>query len=309
MSKLEKSPVNFHEEDHTYSMNDIKFIGITPIIHWLFPETYQGIPQSVLNAAADYGTMIHKKCELADGMGIVDDPAVQGYMDVMAEKGLKVLESEYLVSDPFYLIASSIDKVMDNYDLGDIKTTSKVHIPNVTMQLSIYAWLFEYQNPDKKAGKLWCIWLPKPQYGQPDIIELKRVPSEIVRQIIDIWYKGGDYQVARALLAEIGFEFEKQKQTGDIPDEVESLCNELANIKQAMDELTEREKAIKADVLKMMQEQGADKWTGDAIEFVRKASYERTSIDSKVLQKNHPEIYDECKKVTKVAESLTYKVF
>lgn len=309
MNELAKSPVTFHEENHTYDMDGIMFKGVTPIIAWLFPETYKGIPQSVLNAAADYGTMIHKKCELADGMGIVDHPSVQAYKELMEQKGLKVLASEYLVSDALWGIASSIDKVMENYDLGDIKTTSKVHIPNVTMQLSIYAWMFEQQNPDKKAGKLYCIWLPKPEYGTADIIELKRVSPEIVRQVIDIWAKGGDYEVARALLAETGFEFEKQRMTGDIPDEFGALVGELEHIKQALDELGEREKAIKAEVLRLMQESGADKWTGDSIEFVRKAAYERTSIDTTKLKKEQPEVFESYKKVTKVAESVTYKIF
>ena len=305
---LTSSPVLFNEDGHTYTLNGHTLQGVTPIIAWLFPETYKGIPESVLNQAAEYGSLIHKKCELADSMGIVDDPIVADYMEVMQQHGLKVMLSEYLVSDE-QNIASCIDKVTENYDLCDIKTTSKVHIPNVTMQLSIYAWLFEMQNPGIKAGELYCVWLPKPQYGQTDIIWLKRVPSEICAEIVQIYLNSPDDILnARAILAQTGFEFERQKQTGDVPEAFSDLMDELITISETKKRLEEREKAIKEIVLSQMQKDGVDKYSNDLIQITRKAAYERVSIDSKLLKEQHPEIYKACCKTTKYSESLTYKV-
>lgn len=305
---LTSSPVLFEEDGHTYTLNGHTLQGVTPIIAWLFPETYKGIPESVLNQAAEYGSLIHKKCELADSMGIVDDDIVRDYMEVMQQHGLKVMLSEYLVSDEEN-IASCIDKVTENNDLCDIKTTSKVHIPNVTMQLSIYAWLFEMQNPGIKAGELYCVWLPKPQYGQADIIWLKRVPSEICAEIVQIYLNSPDDILnARAILAQTGFEFERQKQTGDVPEAFSELMDELITISETKKQLEEREKAIKEIVLSQMQKDGADKWGNDLIQITRMAAYERVSIDSKLLKELHPEIYKACCKTTKYSESLTYKV-
>lgn len=305
--QLVSSPVQFNEDGHTYTLNGNLLQGVTPIIAWLFPETYQGIPKSVLDQAAAYGSLIHKKCELADSMGIVDEDIVRDYMDVMQQKGLKVMLSEYLVSDERN-IASCIDKVTENFDLCDLKTTSKVHIPNVTMQLSIYAWLFEMQNPGVKAGELYCIWLPKPQYGQADIIRLHRVSSDICRVIVQNYLCGVDPLQARAILAQTGFEFERQKQTGDIPEVFTDLMDELITIYEAKKQIEEREKAIKEIVLSQMQKDGADKWGNDLIQFTRKGEYERTSIDTTALKKQMPEVFENFKKVTKVAESITYKV-
>lgn len=304
---LKNSPVLFNEDGHTYTLDGQTLNGVTPIIHWLFPETYKGIPLFVLDNAAEYGTMIHKKCELADSMGIVDDDVVVAYKELLEMKGLKPVLSEYLVSDE-YRIASCIDKVFDDLSLGDIKTTSKVHIPNVTMQLSIYAWLMEMQNPDVKVGKLYCIWLPKPQYGNPDIIELKRVSADICREIVEIWANGGEVMNARALLAGVGFEFERQRVSGDIPDGLGDLMDELITLAETKRQIEEREKAIKEVVLQAMQQDGADKWSNDLIQFSRKGAYERESIDTKSLKAKMPEVYESFKKVTKVAESITYKV-
>lgn len=307
------SPVLFNEDGHTYTLNGQTLSGVTPIIHWLFPETYKGIPQSVLNNAAEHGSLIHKKCELADSMGIVDDEIVATYKELLEMKGLKPVLSEYLVSDE-HRIASAIDKVFDDMSLGDIKCTSKVHIPNVTMQLSIYAWLMERQNPGVKVNRLFCIWLPKPQYGNPDIIELKRVPSIICEKIVKLWAHNQDSQNdvdlmnARALLSQTGFEFEKQRVSGDIPEAFSDLMDELITMAEAKKQIEEREKAIKDAVLEAMQAEGADKWSNDLIQFSRRAASERESIDTKQLKAKMPEVYESFKKVTKVAESITYKV-
>ena len=308
------SPVLFNEDGHTYTLNGHTLSGVTPIIHWLFPETYKGIPQSVLNNAAEHGSLIHKKCELADSMGIVDDEIVATYKELLEMKGLKPVLSEYLVSDE-HRIASAIDKVFDDLSLGDIKCTSKVHIPNVTMQLSIYAWLMERQNPGVKVNRLFCIWLPKPQYGNPDIIELKRVPSTVCSDIVDIWYIYKDtgksekaLKDTRQLLKDIDFEFEKQRVSGDIPEAFSDLMDELITMAEAKKQIEEREKAIKDAVLEAMQAEGADKWSNDLIQWSRRAASERESIDTKQLKAKMPEVYESFKKVTKVAESITYKV-
>lgn len=304
---LMNSPVLFNEDGHTYTLNGQTLSGVTPIIHWLFPETYKGIPQSVLNNAAEHGSLIHKKCELADSMGIVDDEIVATYKELLEMKGLKPVLSEYLVSDE-HRIASAIDKVFDDMSLGDIKCTSKVHIPNVTMQLSIYAWLMEMQNPDVKVNRLFCIWLPKPQYGNPDIIELKRVSADVCREIVEIWAADGDLLTARTLLSGVGFEFEKQRVSGDIPEAFSDLMDELITMAEAKKQIEEREKAIKDVVLEAMQAEGADKWSNDLIQWSRRAASERESIDTKQLKAKMPEVYESFKKVTKVAESITYKV-
>lgn len=305
-SNLKKSPVIFNEDEHTYTLDGKTLSGVTPIVAWLFPETYKGIPESILVQAAQYGGMIHKKIELADSMGIVDDPLVQAYIDIKEERGVNTIANEFLVSDE-KRVASSIDLLMEGNDIWDAKTTSKVHIPNVTIQTSIYAWLFEMQTGEL-AGNLYCLWLPKPQYGQPELIPLKRVSPEIVRQIVDIWANDGDYQVARALLNEIGFEFEKQRTEGDIPAGLQDLMDELIQIKTAKDQLDEREKAIKQVILSQMQKDGVDKMGNDLIEISRKAAYESTTVDTTALKKKMPEVFESFKKVTKVAERITYKV-
>ena len=305
---LKESPVVFDSERHTYHLHGQELSGVTPIISWLFPDTYKGIPQSVLDKAAEYGTMIHSKCELADSMGIVSDDIVKDYQSLIAESGLEVGCSEYLVSDEHH-IASSIDKVFKDGSLGDIKTTSKVHKVNVQVQLSIYAYLFELQNPEQKVNRLYLIWLPKPQYGQPRVEELPRIPSAVCKYICEVYAHVGDVMSAMAVLSpHLAFEPEKKRVEGEVPDTLQEVINELIIVKKQLDIYTEREKELKGILIEAMQAAGEDKWSNDLIQISRRAASERESIDSKALKAKMPDVYESFKKVTKVAESLTYKV-
>ena len=304
---LPESPVVFEPEHHTYNLNGKMLSGVTAIVKWLFPDTYAGIPESVLMNAADYGTLIHSKCELADSMGIADEPIIKDYQRIIKDAGLQVAMSEYLVSDEKD-IASSIDKVFVDDSLGDIKTTSKVHEYNVTVQLSIYAYLYELQT-GRSVNKLYLIWLPKPQYGIAMVKELSRIPADVCKYIIEVYVAGGDPLSAISALSHyITVEPEKKRVNGEIPDAMDKVVDELMMVKQQLDELGEREKDLKKQVLEAMQSVGEDTWSNDLIQFTRKAAYERESIDTKALKANEPNIYESYKKVTKVAESMTYKL-
>lgn len=304
---LPSSPVVFEPEQHTYDLNGKMLSGVTAIVKWLFPDTYADIPENVLMHAAYYGTLIHEKCELADSMGIVDEPIVEQYQRITKDAGLEVAYSEYLVSDEKD-IASSIDKVFADDSLGDIKTTSKVHEANVTIQLSIYAYLYELQT-GRKANKLYLIWLPKPQYGTPMVKELTRVPAEVCKYIIEVYVNGGDPLSAITALSQYMTPTTVSKRVnGEIPDSMISVIDELVMVKQQLDTLSEREKELKKQLMTAMQNVGEDTWSNDLIQVVRKAAYEREAIDSKMLKANEPSVYEKYKKVTKVAESLTYKL-
>ena len=308
------SDVDFDAQSHTYKLNGLPLSGVTPIIAWLFPDTYKGIPQSVLSQAAAYGTEVHKACEVYDSLDILpeDDYLKEVvYQYASVTKTLpEVACSEYLVSDE-YRIASCIDKVFVNDALADIKTTSKVHGLLVQLQLSIYAWLFEKMNPERKVPALYLIWLPKPQYGTPMVKRLDRIPASICEYIVEVWAADGDRLSAMAALTGCGVALEydnTSRKVGEIPENVQALVDELIVVKKQLDYFAEREKEIKNDLLVTMSNLNEDKWADDLIQITKKAAYLRESIDTKALKADNPEIYAKYKKETKVSESLTYKV-
>ena len=313
MNKLNESPVIFDSGKHTYTLNGVRLSGVTAIVKWMFPETYKDIPQSVLEKAAAHGTQVHTKCELYDSLGIGDDmPEVQDYIRLKKEQGLTTLASEYLVDDGVH-VASSIDKVFDVdesgcYPLGDLKTTSKVHRDNVTLQLSIYAYLFEKNNKGKKAGRLMCIWLPKKQYGDAAIIDLRRVPSEACEEIIAGYLaKEAPTPYREKWFGTVG-STEVTPIEEELPANLRDAEEEIIKIEMALKELEDKKGALKSGLYDLMVKHNVKKWQSERLQLVRKLDGTRETLDSAKVKKNYPEIFEECKKVSAVKGSLTIKV-
>lgn len=201
--RLPESPVMFDHTQHRYNLYGQELRGVTAVVRWLFPDQYKDIPAEVLSRAAGYGTRVHSLCEMYDsGICDAEDMAVQEYARLIKEAGLTVVCSEYLVSDEHH-VASMIDKVFEDDSLGDIKTTSKVHVMPVTVQLSIYAWLYERQT-GRQVNRLYVVWLPKPMYGTAGIYEMERIPSEVCEYVVEEYAKGGSNKDALRAIATCG---------------------------------------------------------------------------------------------------------
>ena len=307
--ELKKSSVKFDRENHTYELNGKQLQGVTPIVAWLFPETYAGIPQSVMMSAASYGSMVHSACHMADVVGIAEHDSVKAYLQLKERAGLVTIANEFLVSDEKD-IASSIDVVCHeqkaNLDaLIDIKTTSKVHHNHLSVQLSIYAWLYEEQT-GRKVGNLYCIWLPKPRYGVPDIIPVRRLSYATCQYIVSSYIAGADNTKCRMMLQDEGLVFDNAPAltSEQIPTQYSDVIDEVINIEEQLSSLKEREKALKDGLLQLMREHGVKKWTSDNLILTYIGETTRKAVDSTKLKSNFPEVYNQCIKESKVSDSI-----
>ena len=155
MRLKQNKKVFFSDIVHCY-LNDKgeELIGVTSLMkkHGLGAD-YSGIPQDVLERAAERGSRAHRLLEDYDnGKAVEDCPILQSYKSLE----LQVAASEYLISDN-RTVASSIDKVLEDGSLVDVKTTSELHIGALEWQLSIYAYLFERQNKGLKVPHLYAL--------------------------------------------------------------------------------------------------------------------------------------------------------
>lgn len=313
-NELKKSPVIFDEAAHTYTLEGVRLSGVTAIVKWMFPDTYKDIPQSVLEKAAEHGSLIHKKCEQYDNCGFGDDlQEVREYVRLKAENGLTTLENEYLVDDGKD-IASSIDVVFDKdesgmYSLADIKTTSKIHKDNVTLQLSIYAYLFEKCNKGKKVGRLFVIWLPKEQYGKAELMELKRIGSTDCKKIVKAYVAKEDATTYREKYfggVEASTEIEPIEEA--MPANLKDAEDEIIKIETQLKQMEERKKELKEGLYDLMVQHNVKKWQSKRLQIVRKLESTRESIDTAKVKKQYPEVYAECLKVSKVKGSITINI-
>ncbi len=293
--KLVYSKVLFDQKEHTYTLDGKELSGVTSLLNrQLFKDKYTGVSKEALAKAAERGSLIHETIELIDSINAESDmPEALAYIRIKEEKGLRTLDNEYLVSDNDY-IASSIDIVFDNCSLADIKTTSKLDKEYVSWQLSIYAYLFELQNPTLKAGKLYAIWLPREIYGKPALIEVERKPTELVKALIECDKRGEQF-----MLSTIS---DNQLQIA------QNVVDEVVTITRQMKEMKARYEQLQQGLLDVMKSNGVKSFKSGELTLSYKKPTIRKSIDTKTLESKYPDIYNELLKESIIKESLTIKI-
>lgn len=304
MAELNYSNVIFDSVAHTYTTPDgAQLSGVTSILsRQLFAEKYKNIPTFVLNRAAERGSAVHSAIELYNSFGDMGDlEEVQSYIRLCDKHCLNPIEGEYLISDNKH-VASSIDVVFEDYSLADIKTTSHLDLDYISWQLSVYAWLFEMQNPHLKAGKLYAIWLPKPTYGAPKVVEVERIPSEECEKLILADMNGEQYAPASA-----------DKKTSlptldNIPEDLRSLAALMADAKREFEIAKSRVDEISEKLYTCMKNNNAQKYSDLNISASIKAAGTRTSVDTEKLKTDYPKVWEAVQKTSAVKESLTVKI-
>ena len=77
--------------------------------------------------------------------------------------------------------------------------------------------------------------------------------------------------------------------------------------KRAKDAKTQGE-ALRAGILKEMIGKGLKRIETDGLILTVKEAYERETLDSKKVKELAPDVYNECKKITKIEPSLLIKI-
>ena len=298
--ELVKSPVIFDPEAHTYSLPDgTRFQGITGMLRrQLFPDEYRDVPQHILDRAAERGHAVHQLCELVDDLGITPEEAdAQAYIRLKADQGLRYRASEYLVSDNTRF-ASAIDKVYEDgessFILADIKTTYRLNEEYVRWQLSIYAYLFELQNPGAKASGLLALWI---RDGHASAYALERIPSDIIVYLLEAEAEGRQFVNPLAT-----------PETVNLPDKYRQMEQSIIEIDKQARYWAEQKKALMDGIMREMVLAGAYQWEGDSIKFTRKKDSIRKAFDAKKLAEDHPDIYAKYLKESPQAGSITLKI-
>ena len=298
--KLVKSKVRFDEEQHRYFLGEKELSGITgTLIKKAFPDTYKGIPDSVLAKAAERGNVIHQNLELFDTICNSDVnimpsvlPEVKDYNEMLISYGLHHVDSEYLVTDNENF-ASAIDKVLadneGNIYLADIKTTATLHYDNVSLQLSIYAKWFEEQNPDLKVKEIVCMWFKN---GQSKFQPLPRVSDEQIDDLINA-YLADD--------AEYQYKVE-------VPEQFSALEQEYRLITARMDALKIKQDDLKEQMMKMMEANNQKSIKTNIGSYSYVAATTKKTFDTKLFKDTEPDHYEHYLHETTTKPSIRIKL-
>lgn len=284
--RLAVSSVVFNQEEHSYTnIGGCTLSGVTSLLkRQLFKDKYAGIPQHILDKAAERGTKIHE--EVSDYINFGKEPTTnegKAYVTL----GIKALASEYLISDE-QQYASSIDIVGDDLTLYDIKTTrGGLDKEYVMWQLSCYAYLFEMQNPKHKVKALAGIWLND---DKVEITYVDRIDNNIIQELFEVDSMGLDFvnplnKVVKIDSANIDLLYNTEEQ--------------LAMLIESTKKLEEIKKQVLDSIKESLEEQGMTSFENDRIKITLVGDSEKITFDSKKFKESHPELYSEFTKVSK----------
>lgn len=292
-TKLKNCGVKFNQEKHEYWLGDKQLQGITGVLERrLFPDKYKFVSKEIMERTAERGTFVHEQIELAESLGVNPDvQEVQNYLKLKEEYGLKILESEYTVSD-LENYATNIDGVYDVeenvVDIADYKTTSKFDKESVSWQLSVCAYFLEKCNPKVKVRKLFGIWLRGDIYR---LIEVDRKPVELVKALLLADHNDMPFTWA-----------------SEIPDYVSIEEESIIALSQRKAEIDEELETIKANLMERMAADGKKSIDTGKVLITLKAASKQMRFDSKKLMADNEDLYNKYLKETNVKESLTMKV-
>lgn len=286
---LNGCPVCFDAEAHTYTLGGRELSGITGLLRdKIFPTTYDGVDAQILANAAAYGSAVHRMCERYDTVGeYPDNEDLHAYVGIKNEENLTHQASEYLVSDLEHY-ASCIDKVYyvdeNTVDIADIKTTYSFDKEYVSWQLSIYAYLFERQNPTIKVRNLYGLHLRR---GVGKMIEVVRKDDLVVEDLLYSDVKIDPYAM---------------------PEMFKAAEDEIARFTRLIKHYNEKLDILKDGIREEMERVGATRWEGDKVQIIRRAGSTSTKFDAKRYEADHPEECAAYMKETKTKGSITIKL-
>ena len=330
--KLKQSPVTFQEECHRYYLGEKRLVGITGLIHevlqlGVYPDANEFVRNTAIPRAAEYGSAVHKSIEMYDEIGIKqtvypnsfgDDPwdvslELESY--IKHRKGFVPVANEYTVSDCEQW-ASNIDNVWQRESTGgiwlvDTKTNNLNYYPldgygqpnffpdhaaglkeYLSWQLSVYAELFEAQNPGYTVEGLAANWLRK---GDAAFWVIERKPSKLVKELLKaVWFEDADGHVvythhAPAILhPNLGLPVATANATPLLlpEDAIKFIYDNLKAAKEAEEQL----KKMKTLLREAMERHGIKSWDSGLFKSTIAADCEKETFDTKRFKADHPEL-------------------
>lgn len=313
MPILNQSPVRFFADTHTYLLDNLVLQGITStLIPLAFPDTYRNVPQHILDRAAAKGTVMHQTIELYDELGAESDlPELASYKRFLTDNALKVIATEYVVSDNLDF-ATCIDKVLVGSDdrvlLLDLKRTAEIHRREVRLQLSLGRLFFMMLNPH----------IPDPQIAvlrlrdeKCDFVRFEPLPDTYLYALMKAYLyddlppvhpddnpfpsavvsSSAEQSSAASSVSQPPFPAVHPSAEGYLPKSIADTEREVYDLELQLSELKARQAKLRSGLLELMERHNVKKWQGQFVSLTRTLPTVRRSFDSAAFKADHPDLY------------------
>lgn len=341
MIQLRQSAVAFNEECHSYYLGKTRLVGITGLIHQMlklgeYGDASEFVKQVAIPRAAQYGSAVHKAIETYDELGVKQTIFPNTFGDepwdvsqelecyIKHRNGFLPLANEYTVTDGEKW-ASNIDNVWlrestNGVWLVDTKTNNLNYYPldgygqpgyfaehadalkeYLSWQLSVYAELFEAQNPGIKVEGLASNWLRR---GDSAFWVIERKPSKQVKELLNsVWSLDEDedgeekilyYHPNPSLIVPIlTMPVVPVAPTTDIKVVSENVIELITENLQRAAEAEANLKKLKDELRAAMEKHGIKSWKTQSFSSVIAKDSERETFDTKRFKAEHPDLYEQ----------------
>ena len=138
---------------------------------------------------------------------------------------------------------------------------------------------FEGQNPGRKAGKLFAVWL---RGSECKLVEVPRKTPEQIEQVIKAWQRGETLTTA----------------DGDNIDRLVAIEEQIALLKDVLSELETKRLQVLKPIQAKMDEDGVKTIEDARIKITIVADSTSTRFDSKRFKADHSDLFDQYSTVT-----------
>lgn len=285
--------IKFDETLHKYTVDGKEVISVTQLLqkHRITPS-YDAVDKELLRVASERGTLIHEEVEnwiKNNEKGFTEEAErICDYLNSNADRDSRIISEQIVAND---IVAGRFDVLYThakNLVLTDIKTGNSKHLYGWSWQLSLYKYLYEKMY-GQKIESLIVLW---PRNGGMDVIPCGYVGDDKIENLLNAEREG-------RLISDVdlGVSEEELEDLEELIQEIEIKEYELKQMKEKVDK-------VKETLYSTMEKEGVKTVDRNKLKITYVAPSTRTSIDSKKLQKEEPEIYKKYVNTTTVAGSI-----
>ena len=284
--------IKFDENLHKYTVDGKEVISVTQLLqkHKITPS-YDAVDKELLRVASERGTLIHEEVEkwIESGESGFTEEAerICDYLLERADENSKIMSEQMVAND---VVAGRFDVLFTHAKklvLTDIKTGNTKHLFGWTWQLSLYKYLYEKMY-GKEIDSLEILWAN----GDLTVIPCDYVGDEKIENLLNAEREG-------RLISDVdlGVSEEELEDLTELMQEITAKEKELKLLKDMVD-------SVKTVLYGTMEKEGVKTVDRGKLKITYVAPSSRTSVDSKKLEKEEPEIYKKYVKTTTVAGSI-----
>ena len=285
--------IKFDENLHKYTVDGKEVISVTQLLqkHRITPS-YDSVDKELLRVASERGTLIHEEVEkwIESGeCGFTEEAErICDYLNSTADRDSQIISEQIVAND---IVAGRFDVLYTHAKklvLTDIKTGNTKHLFGWSWQLSLYKYLYEKMY-GKEIDSLQILWAKN---GGMTVIHCDYVGDEKIENLLNAEREG-------RLISDVdlGVSEEELEDLEELMEKITFKEKELKLLKDMVD-------SVKTVLYGTMEKEGIKTVDRGNLKITYVAPSCRTSVDSKKLEKEEPEIYKKYVKTTTVEGSI-----